>query len=311
MFTPELKDWPAPHRKLLLVLLVALGAILLLAWLFVTPRLHQYRRTRQLCLDCEAEIAKWTWPANARLLQAQRNICREKLDGDPENNIPGLRQISLSALNAATSTFQKQISAAYPAPTPEESVDAFVNNASRIDYRLFANQLEQELQKHNCHLPSALLTIEESSKIPIYQKIIHIWTLQFILHTALENHLSIAPSPSEEGECGVSLLPILSYRISANDTEPYLQEFPVQFTVVGTMETFLAFLKALHANGAFIPVKQLSIESRPPQSVKEGQDLRIEQHFFSAVGTSFFLPQTPESPADSGAAPSTPAPPAP
>lgn len=295
MFIPEIKDWPAPHRKLLFALLIAIVAILLLAWLFLAPRLRQYQKTRELCKECEAELAKWIWPSNAQQLQTQYNISQEKLLGD--ETIPGLRQIATSAVQRAVSSFQEQIKTAYPAETPEESLQLFVNTASRIDYRLFANQIDQELQKQNLHLPAALLTVEENSKTPIYQKVLHIWTLQKLLHIALESNLAIAPSATE-GECEVALLPVLSYRINQSDTDPYLQEFPVKFTVTGTLDTFLAFLKALQDNEAFLPVKQLAIESRPPQEATAGQDVVIQQHAFTVVCTSFFLPQQPEIPSE-------------
>ena len=70
----------------------------------------------------------------------------------------------------------------------------------------------------------------------------------------------------------------------------------MKFTVTGSLDTFLVFLNALQADEAFLPVKQLSIESRPPQTVSEGQDLNIQQHTFTVVCTSFFFPQTLELP---------------
>ncbi len=294
MFTPEYKDWPAAHRRLLAVVIVTPVILALLTWLLAAPQWRLYRNALAACHSSEKKIRRLEWPADDALLQEQLDNCTAMLDGAAD--APGLRSLAENAIKRATGTFLPQILATYPGSSREDSIQRFVNTASRIDYKFIANQIDQDLRQHDCHLPPAIMTIEDNATpVPTYQSIIHLWTLQKVISLALAQDLQIV-CQADTGDAETSLLPIQSYRLQAKAQVPYLHEFPVRLILRGTMTSFLQFADSLQSPDCFLPLTRLSVVSRPPADVALGTDAVVEFQEFTIVCTSFFEPQKVEAP---------------
>ena len=294
MFTPEYTDWPVAHRRLLAIVIVTPVILVLLTWLLAAPQWRLYHNAPAECHTSERKIRRLEWPADDALLQTQLDNCTAMLQGDGDS--PGLRTLVEQALRRATGTFMPQILAAYPGSSQEDSIQRFVNTASRIDYKFIANQIDQDLRQHDCHLPAAIMTVEENSTpAPTYQMLIHLWTLQKAISLALAQDLQIV-CQAETGDAVVSLLPIQSYRLNAKAPSPYLQEFPVRLTLRGSMAAFLKFTDTLQSDDCFLPLTQLSVISRPPSDVTLGTDSVVQLQEFTIVCTSFFEPRQIEVP---------------
>lgn len=290
MFNPKFTDWPIIHRRLLAIVILTPVIVAILTWLIAAPQWKLYQQALDDCRSNEKKIQRLEWPADNDMLEKHMAACNDMLKGTAEQ--PGLTQLAKNAISHATSTFLPQISAAYPAGSPQESIQSFVETASRIDYKFIANQLDQDIRQYNCRLPAQITTIEENgNKTPIYQMILHLWTLQKTFALALAQNLTIACQPNSD-ECAAMLLPSQSYRLKAKSKEAYLLEFPVKVTVRGSLDNFLLFAASLQTEDCFLPMTQLSVICRPPTAeVTLGQDVTVEEQEFTFVCTSFFVPQ--------------------
>jgi len=291
MFKPEYKDWPMAHRRLMGIFVAVLAVWGLLFWLLVSPKWLLYKKTMREHDALAKKTKKIAWPQDASLLRKQLEQCQNELNGAQETT--GLKTLEKEVMAKATSTFNAEIAAAYAAPTLNESIRIFTENASRIDYKFIASQLEAELIKRNCHLPPQLMTIEENAETPIYQKVLHIWTLRLVIEKAYAQELELV-ADGQGGNCAVSLLPTISYKLFQKEKKPYLQEFPVQLKLRGTIDAFLKFAASLQQSDCFVPMKQMSVSSLPPEDVSLGHDVSVASQEFCVVCTSLFQPPRSE-----------------
>lgn len=299
MFSPEYKDWPVAHRRLLTAALLSPLLLALLAWLYILPKWHQYETILEEYRESQSRSKPLTWPRDAALLDKHLQECQLMLDGT--NEAPGLKSLAGNSITHATSSFNSLIEASYPASERAMSMSLFAANASRIDYKYLANKIDLELQEVKRRLPSQMHSVDDKQEPSIYQRILHLWTLQAAMRIAIRHNLTLLAN-GDEMEAAVELLPVQSYVIEAADKEPYLLEFPVKLAMRGKMDDFLGFVSELQTDILFLPLKQLAIENRPPSEPEGGGDVVIEEQVFTVVCTSFFQ-QPPALPVDNGGKP--------
>jgi hypothetical protein len=319
MYSPEYKDWPVAHRRLLMAMLIVPVCLLLFAWMVILPKWRQCRRLEQEFKSQEKALRTSVWPMEAEVLRERLSSCNQTLNGAAGQG--GLLVQTEEVLEQATRNLREKVCQSTPALTPQESLNGFVQQASRIDYKYLASQLDQALRQSQVRLPRRLLTMDEGSSINIPRQVLHIWTLQMAVELAQRNGLQImprqkkddaspdgkpadkasrdstaeiAPVPADADaetlpKAALAMLPVTSYILKDGDDYPYLLEFPVKMTVQGTTEQLLAFLQSLQSKEYFLPVKQMTFLTKPPEDLAGDKGI-VDKQTMNLVCTAFFRP---------------------
>ncbi|MBQ4479181.1 MAG: hypothetical protein II943_00915 [Victivallales bacterium] len=286
MFSPTFQDWPRPNRLLFYVLLLMFAAALLVLYLYVMPKWHQYQKYQHAIQEKEERLAGTPWPQDVELLRQQYAEVRKKLDGDPETAEIGLVLLTDDILHQATSTFEERILSQFDSP------QHFINAVSRIDYKDAYDHFAQELEEQKVTLDPTNLGLGEDTADPVWQMTLKLWTAQQICHIAREHHLAIL---SEDGIAAINALPPIAYTVEDTDTAtPYLLEFPVRVKLKGRLEDFLLFAQSLSTSICFLPLKQLEIQTLPPDPPLPGKVNTVDTAIFNMVCSSFLQPRSSE-----------------
>jgi len=326
MYNPEYKDWPVAHRRLLMAMMVVLVCLFLFSWIFILPKWRQCRRLELAVKSQEKSVRNSVWPMEADVLRERLNYCKQTLNGKAGEE--GLLARTEGTLEQATRNLREKVQQTSPALTTQGSLKAFAQQASRIDYKYLASQLDQTLRQSQVRLPRRMLTLDEASSVNIPRQVLHILTLQMAVELAQSNGLQILPRlekeepndshPAEKGKesapdtgttstseaaeadtrpkAALAMLPVISFVLKDNDAHPYLLEFPVEMTVQGTMEQLLAFLQSLQSKDHFLPVKQMTFLTQPPTEL-DGDTVAVSKQTLKLVCTAFFRPPVQTAPA--------------
>lgn len=283
MFSPTFQDWPRPNRVLFYALLIMFAVALLVLYLYVMPKWHQYQNYQQAIQEKEERLAATPWPQDVRLLQQQYDEVRKKLEGNPETAEVGLVILTDDLLRQATSTFEERILSQFDSP------QHFITAVSRIDYKDAYDHFAQELEEQQVILDPTNLGLGEDTQEPVWQMTLKLWTAQQICLIARKHHLTIL---SEDGIAAIAALPPISYAVDESDaTTPYLLEFPVRVKLTGKLEDFLLFTQSLSSSVCFLPLKQLEIQTLPPDPPLPGQVNTVDTAIFNIVCSSFLQPR--------------------
>ena len=293
------KDWPVQHRNLLLIVLFMAIASAALAYIRLYPLWTEYTELRDEKASIEAKLLKSEWPKDPERLNALLSQFTKRLNKDNGNdNGKGLIAETKDVIETATSMFNERIDDEY------ESTAVFIQKASQTDYKDQFNTLELSLQRYNVNIDNTVFGMSETTAEPQkYQMLLKLWTVEKIVQCAVDAKLKVINRPSPSGGQGrivsmITVKPMQSYYINANDAEPYLLEFPVYIELIGTLENFSKFTDSLFADGRFLPMSQLELTANPP-SVKNPPKPDKAGDIYSKLITaritcsSFFMPQTP------------------
>ncbi|MBP5301266.1 MAG: hypothetical protein J6Y80_07645 [Victivallales bacterium] len=286
MFAPTFKDLPAVNRLLIYAVMAMLAATLLVLYLYVMPKWHQFQSYQKSLREKEQRLATTPWPQDGELLRHQFEIIREKLDGSEEDGQVGLAQLSEDILQQAAITFQEPILSQFSSPAH------FIATVSRIDYKDVYDRFAQELAEEEKSLDPSYFGLQEDGQEPVWQMILKLWTAQLLCKLARQNHLALQ---EQDGIADVTALPPIAYAVTEEDAQPpYLLEFPVRLRLKGTLQDFLKFTQELSTPIRFLPLKQLEISTLPPDPPLPGQVNRVDQATFVIVCSSFLQPNRSE-----------------
>ncbi len=294
----NLKDWPVQHRNLLLIVLFAAIAFAAIAYIRLYPLWTEYTELRDEKASIEEKLLKSEWPKDPDRLNALLKQFSKRLDKDNGNdNDKGLIAETQDVIQKATSMFDDLIVNEY------ESTAVFIQKASQTDYKDQFNTLDTSLNGIGINIDNTVFGMSETTTEPLkYQMLLKLWTVRKIIDCALEAKMAVVsrPSPSGQGKrvAMITVKPMLSYYINANDAEPYLLEFPVYIELVGTLEHFSKFMDSLFTDERFLPMSQLELTANPP-SLRNPPKPDKAGDIYSRIITaritcsSFFLPQAP------------------
>ena len=320
------KDWPSQHRNLLLIVLFIVIACAAATYIRLYPLWVEYTELRDEKESIEAKLLKSEWPKEPGRLNGYLQNFTKRLEGTEKNKRSkaktndkandkdkdkdngdvadnenekdkGLVAETAEVIKNATSMFNKRIDNEY------ESTAVVIQKASQTDYKDQFNTLDNYLEGKGINIDNTVFGMSETTTEPLkYQMLLKLWTVKEIVDCAIDAKMIVInrPSPSGQGKrVGmITVKPMQSYYINANDAEPYLLEFPVYIELIGTLENFSKFTDSLFSEGRFLAMSQIELTANPPSlrnPPKPNKDGDIYSKIITARITcsSFFLPQTP------------------
>ncbi len=306
MFHPTHKDWPAPHRTLLMAFLAALALLLMAYGVLLHPRRLALAESKARVERKEARFQSLELPRDAELLRERLQEAEEALLGAPGTGFAGLRELSQKTTAHYTALLDRHVKASY-----SDSM-AFIYGATRLDYKELHERIATQFAgEGDTDLDASLLTAEREipADQPVWQTIARLWTLQEMLLRAHASGLTLVGKT--DGAHAASSTPVAYTLQDTQDGQIYLMEFPVEATFSGTMEAFLAFLESLQDERGALPMKRLSIRSAPPEVLLAGSENAVDRYLFTVQCCAFLDPQggsaTAEDSAEPGSAPAGPA----
>jgi len=192
-----------------------------------------------------------------------------EIDGGGQS---ALSKKSRDALSRCQETFMGKLRADYG------NVADFMRNASRMDYRAEFNRVTDDCKKKGILLdPSVLRLSEESSTQYIYQPLIQLWTVEKLLDMAQSSGLEVANDANGRRQAAlVSVKPMKAYFKNDKATRPYMLEFPIDITVIGTLDKCIEFIDSLNGQGVFLPPGSFEIFALPPVQGKPESDGKLK-----------------------------------
>ncbi len=310
----KFNDWPVQHRNLLLIVLFLMIALAAIAYIRLYPRWVEYKDLSDEKTSIEEKLLKSGWPKDSERLKAKLKLFEKELHGSKKSKSSkgdkdetdaktdakednGLIDETKEVIRKATSMFNERAEKEY------ESIELFIQKASQTEYKNQYDELDSYLQGKNIYIDNTIFGMDESTADPLkYQMLLKLWTVKEIVECAsLAKMIVVAiPSQSAHGKYTsmISVKPMQSYYINANDAEPYLLEFPVYLELRGTLENFSKFTDLLFSDERFLPLSKLELVAvppsmrNPPKPDKEGNI--YSKHIIARITcSSFFLPQTP------------------
>ena len=284
MFKPSYKDWPKGYRRLLhytiILLLMALAAL----WLGVYPQWRNLDSLLEQNQQKRAKLEQGGVLLDPAMLKEHIEECNDILKGSADN--VGLIKAADETLTKAAATFKNEIHNVYPSDEPHglSPEDQFVYNSTRIDYKDLSDRIKSEFKEKNIIITEKRFETDTSE--PVFQLMLKLWTIRILLRNAIASSLEIVTA--ENGEAKLSATRTIAYTISNDNTKPYLLEFPVTLHLAGTMENFIKFVKSLQENGLYLPIKNISVFSQPPETLPPGAKLDIAQLHFRVSCSAFF-----------------------
>jgi len=134
--------------------------------------------------------------------------------------------------------------------------------------------------------------------------LLQVWTVREIVDLVNQSGLVIkkgqgndtkiptARGPAQQASL-LTVLPPISYVLGSEDETPYITEFPVQFTVRGSVQQLCTFLHSLHTAERFLPCKRFELQAAPPQrgrAIDEQDTLSSPYVTVKMVCSTFFRP---------------------
>jgi len=292
MYKPKLKDWPYSHVRLMHITVSGLALALLALWLLVYP---SWRRLKSMRQDTEAariELEKSGIQLDEAVLSRHISDCIASLAGD-ETKL-GLVDVAGNAMALAIQTFADEINAAYAgessASPRQSSVEKFVEGSTRIDYKVLYDRVYSECLNCNVDISQATISPDEDSSEPVYQQMLKLWTMRFLVRQAVENGLSF--EMAKENAPAIRALRSIAY-LNDGSERTYLLEFPVLLRLQGKLENFISFAKGLQSGKRFLPIKSIEIRSDPPGDFPPGERRELANLHFRIVCSAFFVEPQP------------------
>lgn len=306
MFHPSAKDWPTRHRILGYIFLGSLTILLLGYILYIRPQRELLLEKKQNVKEKTDKFNATRLPLDSIFLDEYLNMTSRMLNGDGQLDTKGLNAICESTLAAATVSLDSKISQSY------SDMLTFIYGATRLDYKGLMEQIVSEFSNETTPLDDAQLLAAEQDpqqEQPVWQMMAKLWVLQDLLQKA--THCGLRLTANDEGIAQIAAMPAIGYTLDeSEDGAIYLLEFPVNATFKGTMAQFLAFTTTLQTADCFMPMKQLSIMTIPPQELLEGQDNAVTECLFKLQCSEFMMPhgldELPETAKDDAAAQTLP-----
>jgi hypothetical protein len=119
-----------------------------------------------------------------------------------------------------------------------------------------------------------------------------------------EPSVTVNASGSRHEAARISMLQPRAYYVRQDDPRPYLLEFPVRAWMTGTVEQTMQFIRALTADGQFLPVSHLQVFAENPGTDNARTDgtVRVERVRLDVECGAFFQMKTAD-PASEQASP--------
>ena len=286
MFKTNYKDLPKRHKKLLHLTAAALFVTLVLMWFVIYPRVKWQASFREQIQSERTRLEKSKVPLDAKLLNDHIRECIDSLEDSHGNK--GLVSISDDIIERATRTFDDDIRETYPPTDISSSMELFYNNSTRIDYKDLYDRISSEFKEYDISISQKALEPDEDNSEPVFQLMLKLWTMRYLVRSAVKNNLSI--DKDADGYSRINAMRTTAYTLAANE-KPYLLEFPIVMRFNGTMDNFLSFMKSLQNNNLFLPMKTISVNSRPPSDFPPGESRDINELSFRVTCSSFFKTQ--------------------
>ncbi len=287
MFKATYKDWPNRHKKLLHVTAAVMILLFVLMWFGIYPRWRALLALQEEVQNNHEKLEKYGIPLDAELLNTHIHECIDSLED--RNGNKGLVSVSNDVIERATRTFDDVIREAYP-PTDElSSREIFYTTSTRIDYKDLYDRISSEFKESGINISLKSLEPEEDNSEPVFQLMLKLWTLRYLLRAAVQNNLTI--EKNNEGMARINVMRTTAYSMSENE-KPYLLEFPIILRFKGTMDNFLSFMKAIQQDNVCLPMKTISVHSTPPSDFPAGESRDISELNFRITCSSFFKPQS-------------------
>ncbi|MBO4511388.1 MAG: hypothetical protein J5746_01360 [Victivallales bacterium] len=294
MYKPKLKDWPYSHVRLMHITVSGLALSLLVLWLLVYPSWRRLKSMRQETEAVRIELEKRGIQLDEAVLSRHISDCIASLAGD-ETRL-GLVDVAGNAMALAMQTFADEINSAYAGESgtaaKQSAVEKFVEGSTRIDYKVLYDRVYSECAKCSVDISQATISPDEDSNEPVYQQMLKLWTLRFLVGQAVENGLSF-----EAATDNAPAIRALRSRAYLNDgsERTYLLEFPVMLRLQGKLENFISFAKSLQGGRRFLPIKSIEIHSTPPADFPPGERRELENLHFRIICSAFFVEPQPSS----------------
>jgi hypothetical protein len=254
------------HRVLALAMLIV-GVVSALAWLLVVrPQQRQAREGVEGLAEKRTSLRQRGWPLDQERLERLLAERTGVLDGDGQGQ-PGLKLRAEQVRQYATAAFRERVQSGYQSP------EAFVRNASNIDFREAFNRLQRRLAGEGVWLAPEVLNLSEDSSVPYaYQLLLQVWTLERLSDLVLQNHLQVLAdrtikvrgASGDPGAARISMEPIVAYYLEEGSPAPYLLGIPVRLRLAGQVSDVRAFLLALTADGNFLPAMDVELYAEDP-----------------------------------------------
>lgn len=261
-------------------------AAIALYFLMLRPQaldVEDIRSSRDSLLKDLAEMTKETpYPHDVNWLKSKVKSAETRLNGttrkrdDGTEYNTGLIALSAQVLEHATSMFDERIKREYT------DISTFMNQVSRIVYRDELDELTRRLSDKQIILAPEVLGIgEDSDEEETYQLLLKVWTIDRIVSVVEKNGLYVqrrqlasageAPVRTPFGLGGggrfaseITVLPTRSYILHKDDKAPYVLEFPIQIRVQGSLPTVCNAIRDLQADGNFLTVNRIVLETENP-----------------------------------------------
>lgn len=240
------------HKKIFSVVLL-IGGVCLVFWFLVLHQMqaHLVSLKRQIH-DTRTDLIGRGFPVNP----AQLN--RLKMDLDAQRS--RIWQKYDKVYDVAMQEFKDQI-ALY------NSVQAYQKSISQLDYQEKFLAIKRELADVGIALDEKILGLSEtSSSDRNYQLYSQLLVVKKIAMLAKDNHLSFAKTNKKKTDdeskqaasAKIAIKKVIRYA-TEQDQNPFVEEYPVQFAVIGKLGDFSNFLFCLTRPPHFIPVTRVSV----------------------------------------------------
>ena len=277
-----MSSWPNRNRRLFVVCGVAFVVLVIWNLFFISPLRRNYRDMRNTVRQKEEQLDAAGWPKDEQALIRQLDAASRTLNGDEEQSLQGLTQVTEDIIDLASATFRERIEMNFP-----DGIVAFMNGVTKIDYKLLYDNVAAEFAKQGVTLDASYFGLTDDSQEPIWRMMFKLWTAEELVGLAAKNHLSIVSD--DKGIAQVRALTPICYALTeGEEAEPYLLEFPIRITVEGSSHDLLVFINDLQSDQRFLPVKQISVRTLPPPIPEDGGDVTISLLRSTLTCSAFF-----------------------
>ncbi len=261
--------------------LAAIMGIVMIGWaacyvFLVRPRNSEVSGQRAHLREMRVRLAKSGWPLQADQLDEALAALERRLDGGPGG--VGVRGAAAAVIERSTRGFSAKIRESFG------TKPNFMQGVSRLDYQEEFNRLHQKLSSQGIALAPDILKLAEDTSSPYtYQLVLHVWTLGLLTDLVRRHELTVATDPGQTVRVGgknvegalIEVLPVRAYRARAEDTRPYLLEFPVKITLMGTPASAAAFIRECVSEDCFLPVTRMQMYTDDPAENVYARDGKI------------------------------------
>lgn len=269
--------WPSPQHRTLAMVMTAV----LILWagcyvLVVRPRSTEASSERAGMEQLRMRLSKTGWPLRAEELRAALEDLEKRLGGRDGNG--GIKGTSAVLIRRSTEMFDPKIRELFGTRTN------FIRSVSRLDYQEEFNRLQQKLSSEGVALSPEILKLGEDTSSPYtYQLVLQVWTVGFLTDMLRRHDLTyVTDSTRTTNIAGktvpaalIEARPMRAYLADGQAKKPYLLEFPVKVTVIGSVDNLLRLLRDCISDDIFLPIRGLQVFTDNPSAEAYRQDGRI------------------------------------